>query len=325
MKLLKHLGVMAWLVFGISLDSKSQFFVDSNTPCPFGKIVKVDPDFYFLDGPIPFDRCFLLKYSLDHKDSIEYFTISPVDRYGNVSNSRRDLRVFIRSGWPKSAWDSVGAKYPYKTFFQHLDGARKFNDIAQSSDPSDNKKTVVVLRVPPLEPNRNYKIDLYTKDGQKVPGAYGSTSTMDFSSTAKFTVVPDFGFLAVFGTSGQGGLEAVVPYLGANINLRPIDKNIPMKMVLYKSWRHRITVTTGISLTSVKIDGKRDDLFTGKTLVTGIGYRLNNYLKLTTGTVWTKSLTSPAGETNFILLPYLGFTVDYEIAELFKGISSIFK
>jgi hypothetical protein len=170
----------------------------------------------------------------------------------------------------------------------------------------------------------------YYSDGlpsSRIGGAYGSSSSLDFMNTAKASIVPDFGFVGVIKGGKNSGIETVVPYLGFNVNLRPIDKSIPLKMVLYKSWRYKMTLTTGFTLTSLKINNQRDDLFSSYNLLLGVGYRINNYVKFSCGAVVFKSLSlNPlSSQTKLGSLPYVGITVDYDIVDLFNGLSKLFK
>src|SRR5205085_10818746 len=102
-------------------------------------------------------------------------------------------------------------------------------------------------------------------------------------------IVPDFGLIGVYKNSGLA-FKDLTPYLGFHINFRSIDKNIPMRRVYYKSWRHYFSFMSGITLRSLAIAGKREDFFANNNLITGIGLRLNNALRITGGLVWFKKI-----------------------------------
>ena len=161
----------------------------------------------------------------------------------------------------------------------------------------------------------------------QVRDVYNTTSSLDFMNTAKASIVPDFGFLAMFKGGESANVETILPYLGFNVNFRPIDKSIPLHLVRYKSWRYRFTFTSGVTLTPIKLADRREDLFGNYSLVTGIGFRLSNYIKLTGGVIWFKaSSTDPLSTSTYLsCLPYAGLTADFEIVDLFGGISKLFK
>jgi hypothetical protein len=155
----------------------------------------------------------------------------------------------------------------------------------------------------------------------------GSTSLMDMKSDTKFRIVPDFGFILPF-TKGQAGfLQDFTPYMGFNVNFRSMDKNIKLRQIRYKSLRHYLSFSAGLTMRSLKIDKKRDDFFDKTSLITGLGIRLSNYLRLTGGVVWFK-VPDPNVITNNTLVrltPFVGLSVDVDLIELFGGIKTLFK
>lgn len=155
----------------------------------------------------------------------------------------------------------------------------------------------------------------------------GSTETIEFMTASKFKIVPDFGLVVIGNAPGKGLVHDVVPYLGFNINFRSIDKNIPMSAVHHKPWNYYFSFSAGLTLSSIGIDKKRDDLFAGRSLMGGFGFRLNNYLKIIGGGVFYKkySLNPLSDEKSVAVSPYFGLSVDYELSDLFGGINKLFK
>lgn len=161
---------------------------------------------------------------------------------------------------------------------------------------------------------------------QSIPVSTASSQILELVSSAKFRIVPEFGLVTIFKTEGRFGLQDLVPYLGFNINFRSIDKDIPMRFVRYKTWRHYVSFVGGITLRSLAVQGKREDFFGNSSLLTGLGLRLNNYIKLTGGTVWFKATDPNPVSTNkpVRVLPYAGISLDLELRDLFGGIAKIF-
>ena len=155
----------------------------------------------------------------------------------------------------------------------------------------------------------------------------GSTSILDLKSDTKFRIVPDFGFVLPLTAGRSGILQDFTPYFGFNINFRSMDKNIKLRQIRYKSLRHYLSFSAGLTLRSLKIDNKRDDFFDKSSLLTGIGVRLSNYLRLTGGVVWFK-VPDPniaTGHTLVKVSPFLGVSIDVDLLELFGGIKTLFK
>ena len=114
------------------------------------------------------------------------------------------------------------------------------------------------------------------------PVGMGSTTELNLVSDTRFRIVPDFGFVALFKGNNPSSFQDFTPYLGFQVGFRSMDKNIPLRMIRYKSWRHRLSFMSGVTLKSIKIEGQREDFFKDYSLITGLGFRLNNYLRVST-------------------------------------------
>lgn len=157
--------------------------------------------------------------------------------------------------------------------------------------------------------------------------ANGSTSSLNMISEAKFRIVPDFGFIGIFKGTNIYSFQDFTPYLGFQIGLRPIDKDIPFHLIRNKSILHRLSFMSGVTLTSIKIEDKREDFFAGRSLITGIGIRLTNSFRLTSGMVWFRTVnTNPLINSRPLgFSPFIGLSIDLELQSLFGGIAQIFK
>ena len=164
---------------------------------------------------------------------------------------------------------------------------------------------------------------------EAAPLTMGSTTQLDLVSDAQLTIMPDFGFVALIKGDRQKpfAFQDFTPYLGFQVGFRPMDKNIPLRMIRYKSWRHRVSFMSGVTLRSLKIENQREDFFSGSSLITGLGFRLTNYLRLTSGVVWFKA-TDPNPLTSnkpLRFLPYVGVSIDLDVQKLFGGIVKLFQ
>lgn len=154
-----------------------------------------------------------------------------------------------------------------------------------------------------------------------------STEVINFMTASKFKIVPDFGFVIISNFPNKGLVNDLVPYLGFNINFRSINKDVPMNKLENKHWSYYFSFIMGITLTSIEIPNKREDLFGSKSLMAGFGFRLNNYLKIIGGGVFFKTFnTNPLITRKSVgTSPFAGLSIDYELTDLFGGIKSIFK
>lgn len=154
----------------------------------------------------------------------------------------------------------------------------------------------------------------------------GSTTELNLLTETSFRIVPDFGFVALFKGNNLYDFQDFTPYLGFHVGFRPMDKNLPLRMIHYKSWRHRISFMSGLTLKPLKIDNQRDDFFGSNSLITGFGFRLNNYFRLTSGVVWFKGI-DPNRLTNnkpVRFSPFVGLSLDLDLQTLFGGIKKLF-
>ncbi|WP_343670846.1 hypothetical protein [Chitinophaga sp.] len=202
-------------------------------------------------------------------------------------------------------------------------------DLTDCIDKEKKRYTIVSKQLKTIASADEHLKELYLNQFslvQSVPVSTASSQVLELTSSAKFRIVPEFGLVSVFKTEGSFGFQDLVPYLGFNINFRSIDKDIPMRFVRYKTWRHYFSFVAGITLRSLAVQGKREDFFGNSSLLTGLGLRLSNYIKLTGGTLWFKATDPNPVSTNkpIRILPYAGVSLDLELRELFGGVAKIF-
>ncbi len=161
--------------------------------------------------------------------------------------------------------------------------------------------------------------------------AVGSSSILNLVSESKLRIMPDFGFIAIFDRqepfSKSFGPKDLSPYLGFNIGFRAMDKNIPWRMIQHKSLRHHLSFMSGLTLKSLAITNQREDFFGKTSLLIGLGYRLNNYLRITAGSVLFKEVDpNPLSDSRPVTASaFIGVSLDLDLKDLFGGISALFK
>ena len=145
-----------------------------------------------------------------------------------------------------------------------------------------------------------------------------STYTQSFETSYKRTLVPDFGFIFYLPTND--GLSGGSPYLGVNISLAPVNKNVPLRLSDL-SVLQRTSIHTGVTLNSLKEENKREDLFDNFSLLIGVSYKLfTQSTRLSLGGVVFQKVDPVSADNSFAIAPYIGLSIDIEIKKWLEGI-----
>ncbi|KAA9356455.1 hypothetical protein [Larkinella humicola] len=155
----------------------------------------------------------------------------------------------------------------------------------------------------------------------------GDTFIFSFETRTKLSIVPEVGLVTnrLF-KSGRNSNFLLIPYLGASINFSQIDRDVPFKLIRKKTLWQRLSLVVGYSLVPLKDDytqAPRDDFFEKSSLLTGLGFRFSNTVKLIGGYTWyykrPASLELPRQLTN---LPFIGVSFDMDIKKYIETIFS---
>lgn len=149
-----------------------------------------------------------------------------------------------------------------------------------------------------------------------------STAVLDFDTRTGYTITPDFGYV-YYGF--QKELNNMTPYIGFQLEFRYFDKNIPFNLIHPKTLWHYLSFTTGLSLTSLKKEGKRDDLFANKSLLVGLGVRISSATRLTLGGIlFNKENVNPLiNKKHLTVTPFMGLSIDLKLKSIFNDFYSI--
>ncbi len=149
-----------------------------------------------------------------------------------------------------------------------------------------------------------------------------STTSLNFDTRTSFSITPDFGYI-YYGY--QGDFQGLAPYLGAQIEFRYFDKDIPFRLIQNKTWLHYLSFTTGLTLTSVGKEGKRDDFFSGKSLLAGLGFRLSNAIRITAGGIMYYKLDSNpvVDDKKLSITPFMGISIDLRLKSVIGDLTDL--
>jgi hypothetical protein len=156
------------------------------------------------------------------------------------------------------------------------------------------------------------KADEFFKFGQTLSS---TTASLDFDTRTGYTITPDFGYV-YYGF--QKDFNAMTPYVGFQLEFRYFDKNIPFNLIHPKSPWHYLSFTTGLTLTSLKKEGKRDDFFASKSLLVGLGWRLSSATRVTFGGIlFNKEDVNPLIDNKRLTItPFVGLSIDLRIKSI---------
>ncbi len=226
-----------------------------------------------------------------------------------------------------------------------LHGIRRSIDLFQAKDgykeelATDLQATINLIQV--FQANRDNMTDLLTQKkaidltimekrfiGKNFKnsdsGIIAGNAYMNFDTRSKLLITPDVGLaLSRIGKKNKDFDYGILPYLGFHINFMPLNKDIPFKSYK-KNFRQRLSISAAWSMVSLEDDEEYDNFFEKSTLLTGVGFRLNNTIRITGGTQWlfTPVQAEPNGKLR--ALPYVGVAFDFNVKQYINGFIDIF-
>jgi hypothetical protein len=154
----------------------------------------------------------------------------------------------------------------------------------------------------------------------------GGDSYLDFETRNKALLTPDFGIVtSSFFSQGKYLDYGIVPYLGFHLNFMAVDKDLNFSSYK-KDWKQRFSVMVGWSLVSMKNkDSTYSNFFAKSSLLTGVGFRLNNVIRITTGAQWLFKTKDSHNNPARILqpIPFIGISFDLNIKQYLNGFTDI--
>ena len=152
---------------------------------------------------------------------------------------------------------------------------------------------------------------------------------VDGSSTGNFDTFSNYYISADAGLLWSSEVDQVVPYVGTNIYLRPVNKNAPLRTLggFGHTFSRRFAFTLGLTTASVADKGSgttgktRDDLFGTQSLLVGAGLRLTDTIRVGVGgLVFKQQDPNPLidRQTTGRAL-YFSVSFDLNVAKAFQG------
>ncbi|MFZ1582506.1 MAG: hypothetical protein WAT26_15255, partial [Saprospiraceae bacterium] len=151
-------------------------------------------------------------------------------------------------------------------------------------------------------------------------------SIMSFEARNKITLVPEFGIVtSAFNRKGKDLEYEIIPYIGFSINFMGINKDISFSSYT-KDWKQRVSFGIGWSLVNLNKDAERASFFEKGSMLTGLGFRINNTIKATTGVQMYFDLSKDNLNNEIRKLaavPYIGLSFDLSVKDFLGGFLDI--
>ncbi len=155
----------------------------------------------------------------------------------------------------------------------------------------------------------------------KIPGK----TTADFVTRGEWYITADLGIAWAF-TSPH---TIIRPYVGANFNFFPINRQAnysffkslfhPIKGNLLKS----MSGVIGVTVVPFSSDEQYEDLFNNLSLITALGIRLTDGVRLSGGVMWAYKKDANPLKTDKTLatIPYMGLSLDLDLKKWVQNIT----
>jgi hypothetical protein len=149
---------------------------------------------------------------------------------------------------------------------------------------------------------------------------------MNFETRNKVLLTPDFGIVTPAITKPGKDLDyGIVPYLGFHINLMAVDRDL-VYTSYKKNWKQYFSIMVGWSLVNLHKDEKYDNFFEKSSLLTGVGFRLSNVIRITAGSQWLFKLGKDDNNDHtrkLKAIPYIGLSFDLNIKQYINGFTDL--
>jgi hypothetical protein len=146
--------------------------------------------------------------------------------------------------------------------------------------------------------------------------ALRSTTSDTYKARANMYIGLDAGVL------GAWDVRRIVPYFGANLYFRPVNKNAPLAGC-WPCLGRRVSLTLGVTAISIAEKDRIEDTFNGHSILTGVGARLTDYWRVSGGLLIVRTYDEDEpGELRLGAVPSLATSLDIDIVGLLGKVGS---
>lgn len=170
-------------------------------------------------------------------------------------------------------------------------------------------------------------------DKTSIVYSVGPVKTLDASQTfterGSWYFSADLGVLAVFFYQedqnknwGHTGGTDLATYVGVNMYFAPVDKDIPLRDD--DGILRRMSLTFGYSINPIQDDSSSlEGILNKNALITGLGFRITDYLRITPGIVILKQKhKNPFVDNSYpVVSPFIGASIDVDMIGTIKKLA----
>lgn len=158
----------------------------------------------------------------------------------------------------------------------------------------------------------------------------------DFYTRSEWYLTFDAGLAGTWDAhyGGSNNSFGIVPYYALNLNLLPINRQVHYSFFHGLNKRSTYSCLKGISaivgLTAISFNDtklRRTNLFGGlnNSLLTGVGIRMNDYLRLSGGAIWGRREVDILNTETYVrAYPFISISVDLDIYKYYQDVRNEF-
>jgi hypothetical protein len=149
-----------------------------------------------------------------------------------------------------------------------------------------------------------------------------AVGTQRLGADASTITAVDGGLVLAVPTGGKAATVWLVPTLGLNLYLSPVERTVPLDDLVGCWLAQRFSATVGFTLVTPSLPGRTvtGHLF-GQYLLVGGGLRLSQFTRFVGGVILYEVHDPNPGSiaTRLYGAPYLGFSADFDVVKLLLG------
>lgn len=150
----------------------------------------------------------------------------------------------------------------------------------------------------------------------------GNSDFTDIKTKGSYYIIPNLGLSYVPAVGNYDIYKMVIPYIGASIYLKPVDKNTPFRY--YKnSFLYRTSLNVGMSAVETNNDEFKD-LYNKMSLMLGANFKITQEISISAGAIFLRRKNVNIAIDNYIVTPmfYTGFAFDLDFMNAISKLTS---
>ncbi len=153
----------------------------------------------------------------------------------------------------------------------------------------------------------------------------GNNNVIGLKTAGSYQVIPDVGLAAVYADGYYDDRCHFLPYLGVSVYLRPINKDIPFRLI-DKSYFQRFSFNVGVTTVPLLNNDEFSDLYKNMSLLLGANYKLYRPVAVSAGVMLARleDENPLISDKRTVPMPYISFAMDLDFINGAKQLISKF-